>query len=83
VYTDNPVIMFILLTYFLILCWGNVSNSNVNTKFAQLHYFLSQNGGGQKILCPPSPKVEGDSPPINSVPDHVHHSKKRQMFSFC
>ena len=33
---------------------GNVSNSNVTMKFAQLHYFLSQNiGGNKKILCPP------------------------------
>jgi len=46
--TDNPVIMFIFLIYSLALCWGNVSNSNVTMTFAQLHYFLSQNVGGDK-----------------------------------
>jgi len=27
--TDNLVIMFIFFIYFLVLCWGNVSNSKV------------------------------------------------------
>jgi len=35
--TDNPVIVLIFLIYALVLCWGNVSNSNVTIKFAQLH----------------------------------------------
>jgi len=71
--TDNPVIMFIFLIYSLVLCWGNISNSNVTMKFAQLHYFLSKCWGGQNILCPPCPKVGGAYPPvtlINSVPGH-------------
>jgi len=43
--TDNPVMMFIFIIYSLVLCWENVSNSNVTMKFTQLHYFLSQNVG--------------------------------------
>jgi len=70
VFADNPVIMLIFLIYSLFFCWRNISNSNVTMKFAQLHYFLSQNVGGQKILCPPCPKVVGGMPlaPINLVP---------------
>ena len=64
--------MLIFLTCSLILRWGNVSNSNVTIKFAQVHYFLSQNvGGGQKISCPPLSKSWGacpPRPPINLVP---------------
>jgi len=56
--TENPVIMLIFLTYSLVLCWGNISNSNVTMEFAQLHYFLSQNIGEDKIYyVPPCPKV--------------------------
>jgi len=29
---------------------GNISNRNVTTKVAQLHYFLSQNVGGAKDI---------------------------------
>jgi len=69
--TDNPVIMLIFLIYSPVVCWGNVSNSNVTVKFAQLHYFLSQNVGGPKDIVPHCPKVGGHVlpvPPINSVP---------------
>jgi len=38
--TDSPVIIFLTLIYSLSLCWGNVSNSNVTMKFAQLRHFL-------------------------------------------
>jgi len=56
--------MLIFLIYSLVLCWGNVSNSNVTMKFAQLHYFLSQNiGGDKRYYVPPCPKVEGTCPP--------------------
>jgi len=54
--------MFIFLIYYLVLCWGNVSNSEVTMKFAQLHYFLSQNIGGDKRYYVPS------VPPMNLVP---------------
>jgi len=50
--------MLILHIYYLALCWGNVSNSNVNMKFAQIHYFLSQNVGGDKRYY-----VGGHAPP--------------------
>jgi len=70
--TDNPGITFILLTYALVLCWGNISNSNATMKFAQLHYFSSQNVGGDKIYYAPLSKSWGRHvppvPPINSVP---------------
>jgi len=63
--TDSPVVMFIFLIYSLALCWGNVYKSKITMTFAQLHYFLSQNIGGDKgnyVL--PYSKVEGDmSPP--------------------
>jgi len=53
---NNPVIVLIFFVYSLDLCWGNVSNSNVTMKFAQLQYFSSQNVGGIKdIISPPSP----------------------------
>jgi len=63
--TDNPVIMFIFLIYSLVLRWGNVSNSNVTMKFAQLHYFLSQN-----IIPydPPSQKLGGTCHPLKICP---------------
>jgi len=51
---DNPVIMLIFLIYSLIFRWGNVSNSNVTMKFAQIQYFLSQNVGRyKKYYVPP------------------------------
>jgi len=56
--------MIIFLIYSLVLCWANVSNSNVTIKFAQLHYFLSQNVGGTKDIMPPCPKVGGTCPPV-------------------
>jgi len=63
--TDNPVIMFIFLIYSLFFCWRNIFNSNATMKFEQLHYFLSQNVGGDKIYyVPPCPKVEGTCPPV-------------------
>jgi len=40
-----------------------VSNSNVTMNFLQLHYFLSQNIGGQKILCPPLQNLGGTCTP--------------------
>jgi len=48
--------MIIFLNYSLVLSWGSVCNSNVTMKFARLHYFLSQNVEGAKILCPPLSK---------------------------
>jgi len=62
--------MFIFPINYLALCWENFSNCNVTMKFAQLHYFLSQNIGGKNILSPPCPKVGRDMPPVpplNSV----------------
>ena len=54
--------MLIFLIYSLVLRWGNVSNSDVTMKFAQLHYFLPQN-------------VEGDiryyAPPVQNLGEHV------------
>jgi len=67
--------MFIFLIYSLGLCWGNVSNSNVTMKFAQLHYFLSQNIGGTKDIMSPSVQKLGghvSRSPINSVPGQGH-----------
>ena len=69
-YSVSTVIMFTVLICSMASCWRNVSNSNVTMKFAQLH-FLAQNIGGQKILCPPCPQVEGGMfpvPSLNSVP---------------
>jgi len=70
--TDNPVVVFILLIYSLVLCWGNLSNSNVTMKFTQLHYFSSQYvGGTNDIMSPPVQTLGGrvpPVPPINSVP---------------
>jgi len=57
------VIVLIFLIYSLVLCWGNVSNSNVTMKFAQLHYFSSRNVGGTKNIMSPLPKVGGTCPP--------------------
>jgi len=56
---DNPVITFIFLIYALVLCWGNVSNSNVTMKLAQLHYLSSQNVGGTKDIMTPLSKSWG------------------------
>ena len=57
--------MPIFLIYSLILCWGNVSNSNVNMKFAQIQYFLSQNVGRTKdIMSPLFQKLGGHVPPF-------------------
>jgi len=70
--------MLIFLIYSLILCWGNVSNSNVNMKFAQIQYFLSQNVGRTKDIMSPLSKSWGDmSPlsPINSVPGYSADSR--------
>jgi len=39
-------------------------------------FFITKYWGGQKILCPPCPKVGwtcAPSPPINSVPDSYRH----------
>jgi len=73
--TDNPVTMLIFLIYSLILCWGNVSNSNVTMKFAQCITYLSQNVGRDKrYYVPPCPKVGGTRTPINSVPAHMQIS---------
>jgi len=67
--TDNPVIMLTFLNYSLVLCWGIVCSSNVTMKYARLHYFLSQNVGGDKrFYVPPVQKLGGTCPPINSVP---------------
>jgi len=42
---------------------GNISNSNVTMKFAQLHYFLLQNVEGNKIYyVPPVQKLRGTCP---------------------
>jgi len=69
---DNPVVVLIFLIYSMVLCWGNVSYSNVTTKFAQLHYFSSQNVGGDKrYYVSPVQKLGGHFPPVlplNSVP---------------
>ena len=58
--------------YFLSFSPGNISNSNVTIKLAQLHYFLSQNIGGTKDNMSPSVQKLGDTPPplpsLNSVP---------------
>ena len=62
--TNNPVIVLIFLIYSLVLCWGNVSNSNVTMKFEQLHYFSRQNVGGDKrYYVPPVQKLGGICPP--------------------
>jgi len=61
--TDNPVIVLIFLIYSLVLCWGNISNSNVTMKFAQLQYLSSQNVGGDKrYYVPPVQKLGGHVP---------------------
>jgi len=57
--TDNPVITLTFLIYALVLCWGNVSNSNATMQFAQLHYFSSQNVGGTKDIMSPLSKRWG------------------------
>jgi len=56
--------MLICLIYSLDLHWGIVSNSNVTMKFAQLHYFSSQNVGLTKdIMSRPIQKLGGHVPP--------------------
>jgi len=71
---DSLVIMPIFLIYSLGLCWGIFCNNNVTMKFAQLHYFLSQNIGRDKIYYVPLSKSWGGHvrprPPINSVPGY-------------
>jgi len=59
VYADDLVIVPIFLIYSLGLCWGNFSNNNVTMKFAQLHYFLSQNIGRDKRYYVPLSKSWG------------------------
>jgi len=54
------MIMLIFLIYSLALCWGNVSNSNVTMKFAQVYCFLSQNIWGDKDIMYPLSKSRGD-----------------------
>jgi len=65
--------MFIFLIYSLALCWGNVSDSKVTMKFPQVHYFSSQNiGGDKRYYVPTCSKVGQICPPrtlINSVTD--------------
>ena len=56
--------MFIFLIYSLFFLLGKRFQQQSNMKFAQLHYFLSQNVGGTKDIMSPGP-------PINSVPDHT------------
>ena len=57
--------MLIFLIYFLLLCWVSVSNSNVTMKFAQIHYFLSQNVVGDKrYYVPPVQKLGGHVLPV-------------------
>jgi len=52
--TDNPVIMSIFLIYSIPGFMMGVSNSNVRMKSAQIHYFLSQNiGGDKRYYVPP------------------------------
>jgi len=58
---------------------GKLFHSKVTTKFAKLHYFLSQNVGGQKILCPPCPnvvRVMSLPPPLKLGPCSIHSRKK-------
>jgi len=55
---DNLVIMLIFLIYSLVLCWENISHSNATMKFAQLHYFLPQNiGGNKRYYVPQTPSL--------------------------
>jgi len=56
--------MFIFLSYPLNLSWGNVSNSNVTMKFAQLYYFYHKMLGGTKdIMSTPVQNLGDLSPP--------------------
>jgi len=65
--------MFIFLIYSLLLYWGNVLNSNVTMKLAQLYYFLSQTFLGKKyLMSSPVQKLWGPCPPVNSVPAEEH-----------
>jgi len=81
--TDSPVILFDIFIYSLTLCWGNVSNSNVTMKFAQLHYFYDKMLGGTKdIMPPPVQKLGGIYPPvspINSVPERDYPLPFKQI----
>jgi len=63
---SNPVTMFIFLIFSLALCWG-FSNSNVTMKFAQLHYFLSQNIVGTKDIVFHLSKSWGGMSPLKLV----------------
>jgi len=72
--------MFIFLIYSLSLCCGNVSNSNVTMKFAQLHYFYHKILGEKKLLCPPLSKRWGTChprPPLKLGPWLQH------MYAAC
>ena len=64
--------MFIFLIYSQALCWGNILNSNVTMKFAQLHYFFSQNIGWDNYYYVPHAQKLGKTtspvPALNSVP---------------
>ena len=57
------MIKFIFLIYSLASCRGNVSNSNVTMKFAQLHYFYHKMLGETKDIMYPLSKSWGDMYP--------------------
>jgi len=60
--------MFIFLIYSQALCWGNIFNSNVTMKFAQLHYFFSQNiGGDNYYYVPHAQKLGKTTSPRSSL----------------
>jgi len=71
--TGNPGIVLIFLIYSLVLCWGNVSNRNVNMKVA-LHYFFTFHhkmlGGTNDNMSPLVQTLGGHASrtPRNSVP---------------
>ena len=70
--TDNPEIMLIFLIYSLVLCWGSFQHWCHHEIFTITLLFITKILGGQKILCPPCPKVGGTCPPINSLPTLYH-----------
>jgi len=55
--------MLIFLIYSLILCWGNVFNSNVIMKFVQYITFYHKMLGGTKDIMSPLFKSWGDLSP--------------------
>jgi len=66
--TDNPVIMFILLIYSLVLCWGNLHN--------YITFYHKMLWGTKDIMSPPVQKLGGHVPPaspIQSVPGRPHY----------